>query len=130
MKKLRLTDLACGEVDHILEGVIPGKYLSAGALTFKKPGDRSHDAGCTCHYCDGKGRHVHDNEYEVFVFLQGKGRVEVDGAPHDVVAGDVIVCEPGEEHHVVSDDNDPCVNLFLHASDSRHEDQRPAKEIC
>ncbi|NQT93043.1 MAG: cupin domain-containing protein [Lentisphaerae bacterium] len=126
MKKLRLTDLACGEVDHILEGVIPGKYLSQGGMSFKKPGHRSHDVGCTCPSCDGNGRHVHTDDCEVFILLQGKARMEIDGDVHDMVTGDVVVCEPGEDHHIVSDENDPCVNLFLHASDSRHKDQHPA----
>ena len=126
MKRLSLTDLNCGGTGHVLENVIPGKYISQGGMSFKRPGQRSHDVGCECPSCDGKGRHVHPDDCEVFIILQGKARIEIDGIFHDMFAGDVIVCEPGEEHHIVSDENDPCVNMFLHASDSRNEDQNPA----
>ena len=126
MKRLHLTDLDCDGNDHILKDVIPGKYISQGGMSFKRPGQRSHDVGCTCPSCDGNGRHVHADDCEVFILLQGKARMEIDGNTHDMVAGDVIMCEPGEEHHLVADENDPCVNLFLHASDSRNEDQNPA----
>lgn len=124
MKRLRLSDLYCGSEGHILRNVIPGKYLSQGGIGFKKPGDRSHDAGCDCPSCDGAGRHVHADDSEVFIVLQGKARMEVDGIMHDMVSGDVIVCEPGEDHHLIADQEEPCVNLFFHASDLPHENQR------
>ena len=123
MKQLRLSDLDCEGSYHVLKNVIPGDYLSRGGLSFKKPSDRSHDVDCPCPACDGKGRHIHTDDAEVFIILQGKARMEVDGATHDLVAGDVIVCEPGEDHHLVSDENDPCVNIFLHAADTPHANQ-------
>ncbi len=124
MKRLRLTDLDCDSSGHVLGKVIPGRYLSAGGLSFKKPGQRTHDTGCTCPSCDGKGRHVHADDCEVFIVLQGKARMEIDGTSHGMVTGDIIICEPGEDHHLVADECNPCVNLWLHASDSRHEDQK------
>jgi len=123
MKKLTLAELECIGGNHVLHGVIPGKYLSQGGLSFKKPGERSHDTGCACPSCDGTGRHVHDEDSEVFILLQGRARMEIDGVFHDMAAGDVIVCEPGEDHHLIADERDPCVNLWLHASDSRHQNQ-------
>jgi len=122
MKKLTIAELPVNE-RHILAGVIPGEHLTQGGLNFKGPGDRSHDVGCTCNSCDGSGRHVHKDDNEVFIILQGKARIEVDGASHDLVAGDVVVCEPGEDHHLVSDDEDPCVNIYLHAGDKPHAKQ-------
>lgn len=119
MRKLRFKDLDPDGGDHILTGIIPGKYLCQGGMGFKKPNQRSHDTGCDCPACDGNGRHVHEDDNEVFVILQGKGRIEVNGKSHNFRAGDVIVCEPGEEHHLVADEEDPCVNLFLHAGDIR-----------
>jgi mannose-6-phosphate isomerase-like protein (cupin superfamily) len=118
MKKLTIKDLAIGE-GHILDGIVPGEYLTQGGLNFKGPGHRSHDVGCDCKSCDGKGRHVHTDDNEIFVILQGKARLEVDGESHDLKAGDVVICEPGEDHHLVSDEDDPCVNLYLHAGDER-----------
>ena len=126
MRRYKLSELNCKDGAHILRGIVPGKYLSKGGLSFKRPGQRTHDIGCACKSCDGKGRHAHPDEAEVFVILQGKGRMEVDGVVHQVGAGDVIVCEAGEDHHLTADEADPCVNLFLHASDSRHPDQNSA----
>ncbi len=127
MKKLTLHDLPAGK-RHILSGIIPGDYLTRGGLNFKLPGHRSHDVGCECKACDGNGRHVHEDDSEVFVILQGKARIEVDGRSHDLIAGDVVICEPGEDHHLVSDEDDPCVNLYLHAGDARSPKQVAARE--
>jgi quercetin dioxygenase-like cupin family protein len=30
-----------------------------------------------------------------------------------LVAGDVVVIEPGENHHLEADEHDPCINLFV-----------------
>lgn len=117
MKILSMTDLPCGQ-GHILSGIVPGDYLTAGGLNFKGPGDRSHDVGCTCKACDGHGRHVHEDDHEVFIILAGKARIEVDGESHHLRAGDVVICEPGEDHHLVSDERHPCVNIYLHAGDT------------
>jgi mannose-6-phosphate isomerase-like protein (cupin superfamily) len=89
-------------------------------MGFKVPGERSHDVGCTCAACDGKGRHVHADDCEVFVILQGRGVVQIDGEAHALRAGDVVVCEPGEDHHLVADEDDPMVNIYLHAGDGPH----------
>jgi len=109
-------DLSIG-ASHILSGLIPGEYLTRGGLNFKEPGHRSHDLGCTCKACDGKGRHVHVDDHEVFIILQGKARIEVDGETHALCAGDVVICEPGDDHHLISDEQDPCVNIYLLAGD-------------
>lgn len=124
MKRLRLSDLKSEGGGHVLRDVIPGEYLSHGGLSFKNPGHRSHDVGCSCPSCDGKGCHVHPDDYEVFILLQGKARMEIDGTSHVMAAGDVIVCEPGEDHHLVADKDDPCVNITLHASRTHHTGQK------
>ena len=38
----------------------------------------------------------------------------VDGVEHPFEAGDIVVIEPGEEHHIVADEEDPIVNIWLH----------------
>ena len=120
MKKFRLSDLNPSGAEHILTGIIPGTYLSRGGIGFKAPSQRSHDVGCTCHACDGRGRHVHADECEVFLILQGKGKMQVDDETHDLRAGDVVVCEPGEDHHLLADKEDPCVNITLHGANTPH----------
>ena len=118
MRRCTLADLTRGG-RHVLEGLVPGRFLAPGGLSFKAPGERSHDAGFRCPACDGRCRHVH-GDAEVFVILQGHARIEVDGVSHDLAPGDVVVCEPGEDHHLVADPADPCVNLWLNASDHPH----------
>ncbi len=126
MKILTMRDLPLGKT-HILSGLVSGEYLSHGGLSFKAPGHRSHDVGCTCKSCDGEGRHVHADDHEVFIILQGKARMEVNGESHDLCAGNVVICEPGEDHHLVSDVDDPCVNIYLHASDAPCQAMEDAK---
>jgi len=46
---------------------------------------------------------------EVFVFIQGKGVVPVDGVDHPVRTGDLVVVEPGEDHHLRSSGDAPLV---------------------
>jgi mannose-6-phosphate isomerase-like protein (cupin superfamily) len=119
MKRYRLSDLPEVREGHFLSGIVPGEFLSGGGLGFKKPGFRTHSAEGP----GGSDLHVHPDEYEVFVFLQGKGVMQVEGKSYPFTTGDVFVIEPGEDHHLVSDAADPCVNLWLHMGPRRHPDQ-------
>ena len=113
MKKYRLTELPEVNEGHILANVLPGKYLNQGGLGFKRPGERTHTN-------DGPGgvdRHVHEKEPEAFIILQGKGAMEINGVRHPVVTGDIIIVEPGEDHHLIADKEEPCVNVWLHAGE-------------
>ena len=124
MKKLRLADLDDVRDGHFLGKTLPGAFLNRGGLSYKKPNQRTHDVDCGCAECDGHGHHVHADECEVFVILQGKAVMEINGQPHPLVTGDIMVCEPGEDHHLIADADDPCVNLWLHAGAARHPDQK------
>ena len=115
MIKLRLSQLPDSADGHILSAYLPGEYLCAGTLSFKPPRLRTHSAKGPA----GADRHVHDDR-EAFVILQGKAVMEINGVPHSLVAGDVLIVEPGEDHHLVSDEFDPCINLWLHAGPERH----------
>ena len=120
MKMLRLSDLPDNREGHFLQGVVPGDYLYLGGLGFKQPGFRTHTD-------DGPGgidQHIHEDECEVFIILQGKARMEVDGVEHPMTTGDICIVEAGEDHHLISDEDDPCVNIWLHAGNRRHPDQR------
>ena len=46
------------------------------------------------------GYHVHENETEMFYFLEGCGRVQDDDQFHDVVAGDSMATFNGHGHGV------------------------------
>jgi mannose-6-phosphate isomerase-like protein (cupin superfamily) len=122
MKMYRLTDLDDVRHGHFLKGLLPGDYLSVGGLGFKPPGFRTH----TNDGPDDKDVHVHD-DCEVFIILQGKARMEIDGEFHPLATGDICIVEPGEDHHLIADEDDPCVNLWLHGGNHRHPDQEGAK---
>lgn len=115
MIKLRFNQLAASTEGHILSAYLPGQFLCAGALSFKPPLLRTHSSEGPA----GNDRHIHADR-EAFVILQGKAVMEINGVPHPLVTGDVLIVEPGEDHHLVSDEFDPCINLWLHAGPERH----------
>jgi mannose-6-phosphate isomerase-like protein (cupin superfamily) len=119
VKRYRLNQLPDVTEGHFLKGIIPGQYLCQGSLSYKKPNVRTH----TNDGPGGKDWHVHEDDYEVFILLQGKAVMEVNGERIPMVTGDVFVIEPGEDHHLISDAVDPCINLWLHAGPNRHPDQ-------
>jgi mannose-6-phosphate isomerase-like protein (cupin superfamily) len=119
MKKFRLSSLRDTIDGHFLQDTIPGKYLSKGGLGFKKPGFRTHSNDGP----DRSNHHVHDDDYEVFIILQGKAVMEINDKKIPLVTGDICIIEPGENHHLIADKGDPCVNLWLHAGPERHQDQ-------
>ncbi|MHB9031864.1 MAG: cupin domain-containing protein [Anaerolineae bacterium] len=115
MRKLRLNQLGDVSEGHFLADYLPGNYLSAGALSFKPPRMRTH----TAEGPGGDDRHIHTDS-EAFIILQGKAVMEVDGREVPLVTGDVLIIEPGEDHHLTSDAEDPCINLWLHAGPERN----------
>ena len=44
------------------------------------------------------GAHKHEDDEEFYIILEGTGEMEVGGAKHNVVAGDVILNEPFGTH--------------------------------
>jgi quercetin dioxygenase-like cupin family protein len=102
MRKLRVADLD-GTADSVLASVAPGYRVDGGGVAALRPGERSHP----------EGRHVHPTP-EVFVILEGRGTVEINGGPSPVVAGDVLVVEPGEDHHLIGGPERPLLTTWLH----------------
>jgi mannose-6-phosphate isomerase-like protein (cupin superfamily) len=118
MKRIRLQELHDVTEGHILQDVLPGKFISSGGLSFSKPGGRSH----TNDGPDGRDYHIH-SDCEAFVILQGKGSIEINGQCHPIATGDVIIVEPEEDHHLISSIEDPIVTLWCHASSTRNKNQ-------
>lgn len=56
--------------------------------------------------------HSHDYEHEVFV-VDGAGKVEKDGAQHDIAAGDVLFMPPNAVHQFVNTGSKPLKFLCL-----------------
>jgi hypothetical protein len=115
MKRLKISDLGSDGPQHVAHKLVPGAYIDHGGLSFHAVGFRTHP----------EGQHVHDNE-EIFCILQGRGEIEIDGRREPVHAGEVLIIEPGEEHHIVGDPAYPIINLWFHCGDEPHPAQRGA----
>ena len=59
------------------------------------------------------GYHVHENESEMFFFIEGNGRVQDDDEFHDVTAGDCMATFSGHGHGV---ENTGDTNLVILAA--------------
>lgn len=118
MKKLRLSDLQDKRNGHILQDVLPGAYLSSGGLSFAKRGERSH----TNDGPEGRDYHVH-GDCEAFLIMQGTGTMELNGEFIPVTTGDIVIVEQGEDHHLISSEDDPIVTVWCHAGANRHKNQ-------
>jgi mannose-6-phosphate isomerase-like protein (cupin superfamily) len=105
MKRYSIYELERGDI-NVLDGTLPIGRLLKGGLHFYDPDEVSHAS---------EERHVHDDHYEVFVCVQGRGVVEVEGVDRPFEVGDILLIEPGESHHVRADANDPVVNLWMGA---------------
>ena len=96
MKRCTIADLSPNESRFMPETLGDATIVSGGVYVFK-PGETAHPE-----------RHVHDVD-EVFIFIQGKGVLPIDGVDHPVQTGDVVVVEAGEDHHTRSSVEDPLV---------------------
>ena len=96
MKRLKMVD-AKGNGSRILPALFGAKKITGGGLSIFKPGEIPHPEP-----------HAHDCD-EVFIFLQGRGILPIDGKNHPIGAGDVIIVEKGEDHHTTSSVEDPLV---------------------
>ncbi|GAA2384022.1 hypothetical protein GCM10010404_45480 [Nonomuraea africana] len=68
---------------------LPGYRVHSGGVSTLAPGEISH----------ARGPHTHPDP-EIFLILSGTGRVHLDGESSGFAAGDVLIVEPGEDHHL------------------------------
>ena len=96
MKRMKIADLQ--PVDgQLLPDQLKGSKITGGGVYVFKPGETAHPEV-----------HIHDVD-EVFIFVQGKGILPIDGTDHPVEAGDVVIVEAGEDHHTTGSTDDPLV---------------------
>ena len=110
LKKFRLNNLKDINSGHVFDDILPGKYIYNGGLSFLNPGERSHAN-------DGPGKdglHIH-KDCEAFIILQGVGLIEINKEQYPVKTGDIIINEPGEDHHLISSYDEPLITLWCHA---------------
>ena len=97
MRKLTIKENQSDGV-YLLPDYLGDASITGGGLYVFKPGETAHP----------EPRHVHDVD-EVFIFVQGKGVLPIDGIEYPVQAGDVVIVEKGEDHHTRSSIDDPLV---------------------
>ena len=97
MKRMTLSDLKCSDGRLLPEHLGERKVAGGGVYVFE-PGETAHP----------EAQHVHDVD-EVFIFIQGKGVIPIDGKEYPVKTGDVVIVEAGEDHHTRSSEDDPLV---------------------
>lgn len=107
MKKMTIKDLTFTE-GQLFEGILPGEKLYMGGLSFSRPGEISHADE------NPEGTHTHD-DCELFMIVQGKAVIQVNDVAESVKTGDIVLVDPGEDHHIISDSEDPAVVLWCHA---------------
>ena len=86
---------------RLLPDILGDKRITGGGIYVFKPGEVAHP----------EPRHVHDVD-EVFIIVQGKGVIPIDGVEYQIKTGDVVVVEAGEDHHTRSSEEDPLVTAW------------------
>jgi len=110
VKRYRLDKLPDAVGDHVFRGIVSSPYIwQEAAIEFRRPGEVVPWG-------------VHDDE-EIYVILQGKARVRLDDGVEHLTAGDVVLIEPGERHQFESDEDEPCVQMYVHCGPERHPNQ-------
>lgn len=94
---MRIADLRPSDT-RLMPDLLGDAKIDHGGVYIFKPGQTAHP----------EPRHVHDTA-EVFIFIQGKGVLPIDGVEYPVKTGDVVIVKAGEDHHTRSSVEDPLV---------------------
>jgi len=100
MKQLRITDLR-PDATRLFPELLGSAGIAHGGVYVFRPGETAHP----------EPRHVHEVD-EVFIILQGKGVIPIDGIDYPVRTGDVVIVEAGEDHHTRSSVEEPLVTAW------------------
>ncbi len=103
MRIIGLKETSGDERHAIVKDTFKGRLIrDAGAAAFP-PGCVAHD----------NERHVHDHD-EVFIILSGEITVPITNGPTgEARAGDWVLVEAGEEHHLTNRTDATCVAIFM-----------------
>lgn len=82
MRRSTLADMEAGVS-------LPGFRVASGGVAALGPGQVSH----------AHGTHTHEDP-EIFLILSGTGKIHLDGEISSFSGGDVLIVEPGEDHHL------------------------------
>jgi len=103
MRVFRALEMPSSENAAAVRGVFRGRRVAECGVAEFAPGCRAHEGE----------RHVHEHD-EVFIILSGSITVPITGGPTDVArAGDWVLVEAGEEHHLSNHTTAACRAMFL-----------------
>ena len=76
--------------------------------------------------------HLHHNNEELFVILEGSGRVRLNDGEHALRKGDLLCCPPGEEggHQIYNDSDADLVYLAISTRRSPEVVEYPDSNKC
>jgi mannose-6-phosphate isomerase-like protein (cupin superfamily) len=94
---MRITDLRPSD-SRLMPQYLGDKKIDHGGVYIFQPGETAHPEPV----------HKHDAA-EVFIVIQGRGVIPIDGKEFPVKTGDVVIVRPGEDHHTRSSVDDPLV---------------------
>jgi mannose-6-phosphate isomerase-like protein (cupin superfamily) len=97
---MRLSDFKPSDA-RLMPDFLGDRKIDHGGVYIFEPGQTAHP----------EPRHVHDTA-EVFIIVQGKGVIPIDGVEYPVKTGDVVIVNPGEDHHTRSSVEDPLVTAW------------------
>lgn len=103
MKKFSIYGLRRVKESSLLPSLsLEGYRIVRGGVHVYRPGEISH-----------KGeKHVHEQP-EIFIGLDGEAIMMVNGKKYPFRGGEIILIEPGEEHHVIASKNNPITLAWL-----------------
>ncbi|MCD6510587.1 MAG: cupin domain-containing protein [Thermoprotei archaeon] len=103
MKKFSIYSLKKAKEDSLLPSLsLEGYRIVQGGVHVYRPGEISH-----------KGeKHVHEQP-EIFIGLDGEATMMVNGREYSFRGGEIILIEPGEEHHVIASKDNPITLVWL-----------------
>lgn len=68
-------------------------------------------------YCLAPGQaqkpHTHGDQDKIYLVLEGRGRIHLDGKEEAVAQGEAVVARAGAMHGVVNDGTDPLILLVV-----------------
>ncbi len=91
-----------GRTTKVLTGpnTLPAKHFTAGYVVIK-PGGKI-------------PLHTHTNE-EIYVMIQGSGRMRIEGEEERVQAVSAIYIDPNAEHMLQNTESEPLIMIFIYA---------------
>ncbi|HXH84859.1 MAG TPA: cupin domain-containing protein [Candidatus Tectomicrobia bacterium] len=105
--KIRLRDVAAFRADRMAKVAVAATPRVLVDLYCLEPGQ-------------AQAPHAHAEQDKIYVALEGRVRVRLDGAEHTLEAGEAVVAAAGREHGVTNDSGARAVLLVVVAPPPPH----------